>query len=198
MSLKRSFDIVFSLLGLVLCLPVFLIVPLMISFDSKGPVFFSQERIGKDFKPFTFYKFRTMIISAQESGPQITAGGDFRITRLGKYLRKFKIDEFPQFYNVLKGDISFVGPRPEAKKYVDLFYNEFKHILSVKPGITDYAALEYRSEEMILGKYENPEQGYISEILPHKIELSRRYIAEQSLWIDIKIIMLTLWRIVCG
>ena len=137
-----------------------------------------------------------MVHDAPRIGPPVTAGGDIRITKIGRYLRKAKIDEFPQLFNVLKGDMSLVGPRPESEKYVQLFRDEYREILKVKPGITDYATLEYRNEEEILQGYENPEKGYIEEILPRKLELSKRYLDRRNLWLDLVIILKTVGRII--
>jgi len=194
--LKRCFDMTFSLLGLVVCFPLFMIVGVIIKLDSKGPVFFAQERIGKDFKPFRIYKFRTMTHRNNTKGPLITSGHDRRITSVGKFLRKTKIDELPQLINVFKGDMSIVGPRPEVRRYVELFRDEYKEILRVKPGITDYATLEFRDEESILSRYQNPEEGYIKEILPEKIRLYRKYLKNQNFTTDMILILKTLIRVI--
>lgn len=155
--LKRLFDIVFSFVALVLLLPVFIVVAVWIKLDSPGPVFFLQERIGKDFISFKLFKFRSMQTNAEQKG-QLTVGmRDSRITASGYFLRKYKIDELPQLINVLIGEMSFVGPRPEVKKYVDLYNEQQRKVLSVKPGITDYASLQFSNENEILGKSENPE-----------------------------------------
>lgn len=194
--LKRLFDIVFSLLGLLACSPLFALIATLIKLDSRGPVFFKHQRIGKNFKAFHVYKFRTMVNDATQKGPSITAENDPRITAAGKFLRKTKIDELPQLWNILKGDMSFVGPRPEVSKYVKMFSEEYSDILKVKPGITDYATIEFRDEESVLRKYHNPEEGYIKEILPTKIELYKKYLREKSFFTDIKLILLTLMKIV--
>lgn len=193
--MKRLFDIILSFLGLAALLPLFLVVALLIKLDSRGPVFFSQERIGRNFVPFALYKFRTMTADAPSRGPAITAGGDSRITRTGRLLRKSKLDELPQLINVLKGDMSLVGPRPEVRKYVDLFHEDYQDILFVRPGITDYAAIEFRDEEEILRGYGDPEEGYIQEVLPAKIQLYKKYIANCGLGTDIKLIIKTFCRI---
>lgn len=192
---KRLFDFVISLIGLILLSPVFLIITLLIRFTNGRPVFFKQGRMGQHFKPFELIKFRSMVIDADKIGSLITTKEDSRITRVGRFLRKTKLDELPQLINVLKGEISFVGPRPEVFKYVELFKNEYNGILKVKPGITDYAAIEFRDEEEILKGYNNTEDGYIKEILPQKIKLYREYISEMSLLNDMRLIILTLWRI---
>ena len=189
---KRLFDVIFSLAGVVLLFPVLLLVALLVKLDSKGPVFFRQERIGQGFKPFIIVKFRTMVTDACRKGPLVTSGGDRRITKIGKFLRRTKIDELPQLLNVLKGDMSLVGPRPEVAKYVEIFSDDFREVLKVRPGITDFAALEYSDEEEILKKYADPEEGYIREILPAKIKLYKKYLRERGLLTDIKLIVLTL------
>ena len=189
---KRLFDVIFSLAGIVLLSPVLLLVALLVKLDSKGPVFFRQERIGQGFEPFIIVKFRTMVTDACRKGPLVTSGGDRRITKIGKFLRRTKIDELPQLLNVLKGDMSLVGPRPEVAKYVEIFSDDFREVLKVRPGITDFAALEYSDEEEILKKYADPEEGYIREILPAKIELYKKYLRERGLLTDIKLIVLTL------
>ena len=191
---KRLFDVIFSLAGIVLLSPVLLLVALLVKLDSKGPVFFRQVRIGQGFEPFRIVKFRTMVTDACRKGPLVTSGGDRRITKIGKFLRRTKIDELPQLLNVLKGDMSLVGPRPEVAKYVEIFSDDFREVLKVRPGITDFAALEYSDEEEILKKYADPEEGYIREILPAKIELYKKYLRERGLLTDIKLIVLTLYN----
>lgn len=194
--IKRVFDFSTSLMAIIILLPFVLIVAIFIKIDNPGPVFFSQIRIGKKFKPFKLYKFRTMIPDAEKKGLLITSGIDTRVTKVGSVLRQYKLDELPQLFNVLKGDISIVGPRPEVFKYVELFKRDYKEILSVKPGITDYATIEFRDEEGVLMKYKNPEDGYIKEVLPKKILLYKKYIKEKNFCTDMKLIFLTLWRIV--
>ena len=196
--MKRLFDLIFSLIGLITCLPLLIFITILIKLDSKGSVFFIQKRVGKNFKLFNLYKFRTMVADASQRGLQITADGDPRITRVGRFLRKTKIDELPQIINVLKGDMSFVGPRPEVPKYVEMFRDDYKNILKVKPGITDYAAIEFRNEENVLKKFENPEEGYIKEVLPLKIKLYKKYIEDKNIFSDMKLIVLTLTKIVKG
>lgn len=186
---KRVFDIVASFVGLVLLSPLFLVIAVLIKLTSKGEVFYIQKRVGKDFKEFDLYKFRSMI---KAKGLQITSKDDPRITKIGRFIRKTKIDELPQLFNVLKGDMSLVGPRPEVKKYVEIKKEEYKKILSVKPGITDNAAIEFRDEEDILAKFDDKEKAYIEEILPTKIEFYKNYIDNISLINDIKIILKTL------
>ncbi len=191
----RIFDILFSLLGLVILLPVIVIVSILIKLDSKGPVLFKQIRIGKDGKEFHLYKFRTMYNNSNNNRLLTVGNRDSRITRVGYYLRKFKIDEIPQLINVLLGEMSIVGPRPEVKKYVDLYTPSQKIILTVKPGITDWASIFYSNENEILEKAENPEQLYVQHVMPHKIGLNMHYIQNQSLKEYFQIIFLTLLKI---
>ncbi|MEO0258471.1 MAG: sugar transferase [candidate division WOR-3 bacterium] len=193
---KRWFDIAASLIGLILLSPVFIVISLLIKLVDGGPIFYKQERIGKDFRPFLLIKFRTMTVDADKMGPLVTAGDDRRVTKIGKFLRKTKLDELPQLLNVLKGDMSIVGPRPEVEKYVKEYEDDYKHILRVKPGITDYATVEYRNEEEILKAFVNPEEGYIREILPKKIKLYRKYIAEMGFKTDLKIIINTIIKVI--
>ncbi|MFN4234215.1 MAG: sugar transferase [Bacteroidia bacterium] len=193
--LKRVFDIVFSLIGLVLVFPIFLFLSIWIKLDSPGSIFYLQERIGKDFKPFKLYKFRSMYSGSDIKGLLTVGNKDKRITRSGYFIRKYKLDELAQLINVLIGDMSFVGPRPEVKKYVDLYNDEQKKVLTVKPGITDYASIEYFNENEILEKSTNPEKTYIQEIMPHKLQLNLKYIEEQNIFVDLKIIFKTIKRI---
>lgn len=194
--IKRFFDIIFSSLGLIILFPVFIILAVWISMDSRGGVFYLQERIGKDFKPFKLYKFRSMYSGSDKKGLLTLSGNDNRITHSGYFIRKYKLDELAQLINVLKGDMSLVGPRPEVKKYVVLYNDEQKKVLLVKPGITDYASIEYYNENEILEKSSNPEKTYIEEIMPHKLSLNLKYIQEQSLLTDVKIILKTIKKII--
>jgi lipopolysaccharide/colanic/teichoic acid biosynthesis glycosyltransferase len=187
--LKRAFDVAAAAAGLVALSPVLLAVAAAMKLFDPGPVFFCQTRAGLGFKPFKMFKFRTM--RAGVGGPQITSGSDARVTRLGRLLRKTKLDELPQLFNVLRGDMSVVGPRPEVPRYVDLFRKDYEHILTVKPGITDYAAIKYRDEEAALGAYRDAEEGYVTKILPDKIALYRRYIADVGFSTDLGIIAAT-------
>jgi lipopolysaccharide/colanic/teichoic acid biosynthesis glycosyltransferase len=190
--MKRLFDILLSLLVLTVGLPFGLLVALLIVVDSKGSVFYRQSRVGRNNVDFQLYKFRTMCVEA-DKGSQITIGeDDVRITRAGAFLRKFKIDEFPQFLNILKGEMSVVGPRPEVRKYVDLYTPEQMRVLSVRPGLTDYASIRYVNENAILAASSDPEKTYIEEIMPDKLKLNLKYIDEQSLCTDCKIILQTL------
>lgn len=193
--IKRLFDILSSLVVLILGFPFFVIISILILLDSKGGVFFKQNRVGKNFKTFNLLKFRTMKINSESLG-QITIGErDPRVTNIGFWLRKFKLDEFPQLINVLMGDMSIVGPRPEVPKYVKLYNDEQKEVLSVRPGLTDYASLEYINENEILAKSNNPNETYINDIMPKKLELNLKYVENNSLLIDFKLILNTIFRI---
>lgn len=194
--MKRIFDIFFSLIILFIFFPFGLIIAVLISLESKGGIFYKQERIGKNQIPFYLFKYRTMRKNADKSGKLTVGMRDPRITRTGYYLRKFKLDEFPQFLNVLMGEMSIVGPRPEVKEYVALYTIEQLNVLSVKPGITDYASLEYFNENEILGKSDNPQQTYIDEVMPEKLKLNQKYIQHPTLMHDLKIMGLTFLKII--
>ena len=194
--MKRFFDIVLSIAGLLVVLPFLPFIAVLIKFDSRGPVFFRQERIGKGFRRFTIYKLRTMQADADKRGALITAGGDNRVTKAGFFLRKYKIDELPQLFNVLRGDMSFVGPRPEVSRYVQLFEKDYRKLLTVRPGITDPASLTYANEEAILGNANAFEDVYINRILPEKIKLSSHYVDNHNLMTDLKLILMTVLRTV--
>jgi lipopolysaccharide/colanic/teichoic acid biosynthesis glycosyltransferase len=189
-------DIVFSLGFILVLSPVLLLIAIWIKLDSTGPVFYLQERIGLHRKPFRIYKFRTMHPDADKRGLLTVGGKDPRVTRAGYYLRKFKLDELPQFFNVLGGSMSLVGPRPEVKRYVDLYNSTQLNVLNVKPGITDYASIEYSDENELLGKAVDPERAYIDEIMPAKLELNLKYINDQSFITDCKILLHTFFKIV--
>lgn len=193
--MKRFCDIVFSSFGLVLFSPFFVIIAMLIKIDSPGSIFYKQERIGKNFRPFFIYKFRTMVKDGDKKGLQITVGGDNRVTRFGKMLRKAKLDEFPQLINVLKGEMSLVGPRPEVKKYVDLFKEEYEDILKVRPGITDISSITFRKEEEVLKNQVDPEAFYQMTLLPEKIRLAKEYIENISFFYDLVIVFKTLNKI---
>jgi lipopolysaccharide/colanic/teichoic acid biosynthesis glycosyltransferase len=192
--MKRFFDIVISLIGLLLLLPLLAVVSFLIKLDSRGPVFFRQERIGKDFEPFIIYKFRSMEADTERKSSRITVGGDRRVTKIGKVLRAAKIDELPQLLNVLKGDMSLVGPRPEVLEYVRLFEPEYRKLLRVRPGITDPASVKYSSEEAFLAMSDNWEGDYVGNILPEKIRLSLEYLDKRTILSDLKIIIRTVLR----
>ncbi len=191
----RFFDFLFSLLGLIVLSPVFLLISLYIVLDSRGGVFYRQSRVGKDGKDFKLYKFRSMRTGADKRGLITVGEKDSRITRVGYFLRKYKLDELPQLINVLKGEMSLVGPRPEVRKYVDLYTPEQRKVLSVVPGITDYASIEYVDENRILGGAADPDKVYVEEILPDKIRYNMKYIENRSLKEYFKIIFLTFYSI---
>ena len=192
--LKRIFDITLSLFGLIILLPFMLIIAILIKIDSKGPVFFKQIRVTKNGKEFKIFKYRTMRVGSDKYS-QITVGKDGRITKIGSFLRKYKLDEIPQLINVLIGDMSLVGPRPEVPKYVALYTDEQKEILKVRAGITDYASIEFSDENDLLASEEDPEKVYIEKIMPKKIELNKKYLSEISILTDVKIILLTIKKI---
>jgi lipopolysaccharide/colanic/teichoic acid biosynthesis glycosyltransferase len=194
--LKRIFDIFFSFIGLLMLLPIFVIIGFVIFIDSRGGIFYKQLRVGKNNVDFYLLKFRSMKINADKSGLLTVGGKDSRITHVGYFLRKYKMDELPQLINVLFGDMSLVGPRPEVRKYVDMYSEVQKKVLSVKPGLTDYASIEYRNENELLGQVDDPEKVYINEIMPAKLQMNLKYIENQSLATDIKIIFRTLGKIV--
>lgn len=193
MITKRLFDLSLSLLGMLLLMPLFIIIAVVIKLDSKGPILFRQERVGQYGRIFRIHKFRTMLIDAEKYGLQLTAGQDPRITRSGHLLRKFKLDELAQLIDVIRGDMSLVGPRPEVPRYVALYPEDAKQfIFSVKPGITDSASIEFRDENQLLASSANPEQDYIEKILPRKIEYYCNYVTQRSLWGDLILIFRTL------
>lgn len=190
--IKRIFDIIMSLIGIIILSPIFIIVSIIISIGSSGNILFLQKRVGRDEKEFNIYKFRTMINDAEKLGKQITVGDDSRITKVGSILRKFKIDELPQLFNVLNGDMSLVGPRPEVPKYVALYTEKQKEVLSIRPGITDMASLRYKDENAILGKVDNPEEYYINVIMQDKLSLNLEYIEKSNIIFDIGLILKTI------
>ena len=191
--LKRFFDFIISLIVLIVFGPLFLILGILIKKDSEGPVFYRQIRIGKDGKPFKIYKFRTMVNNADKSGVTSTKSDDVRITRMGKFVRKYNLDELAQFINVLRGEMSIVGPRPEIPYFVDIFTEEEKKvILSVKPGITDWACVWNPDESKLLAGSDDPDRDYLEKIRPEKIRLQLKYVKEHSFWIDFKIMLMTL------
>lgn len=192
----RFFDIIFSLLGILLLSPVFLFLYVAICLESKGGSFYKQLRVGRYGRDFYVYKFRSMCVGADKKGLITVGGRDPRITRTGYFIRKYKLDELPQLFNVIKGDMSLVGPRPEVRKYVDLYSDEQKKILSVRPGITDYASIEYVDENRILGKASDPDKAYIEQIMPDKIRYNMKYICNRSVKEYFKIIFKTFWSII--
>lgn len=189
--MKRVLDFLCSLVVLVLLLPVWLVVALLIVLESRGGVFYVQKRVGKDNRDFNLYKFRTMRPDSDSKGLLTVGARDSRITRVGYFLRKYKIDEFPQLLNILKGDMSIVGPRPEVRKYVDLYTPEQMRVLSVRPGLTDYASIRYVNENEVLAVSDDPERTYIEEVMPAKLALNLQYIDNQSLKEDFKLIFKT-------
>ena len=191
----RFCDIIFSAMGIILLSPLFLALYILIRVESKGGGFYAQERIGKNGKPFKLYKFRSMRVGSDAKGLITVGERDNRITKMGYYLRKFKLDELPQLWNVFIGDMSLVGPRPEVKKYTDLYTEEQKKVLSIRPGITDWASIEYVDENKILGEAENPDDAYVHIIMPAKIKLNMVYINHQTLGEYLKIIFTTLKKI---
>ena len=192
----RFFDFILSLVGLVVLAPIFIVLAIWIKIDSKGPVFYKQVRVGQNGINFGLFKFRSMVVDADKKGLITVGGRDPRITRSGYFIRKYKLDELPQLINVLLGDMSLVGPRPEVRKYVELYTDEQQKVLSVKPGITDYASIEYMDENEILGKSNDPEKTYIEEIMPEKIKYNMKYIQNKNVSEYFKIIFLTLLKIV--
>ena len=192
----RFFDIIFSIIGLVILSPLFIVLYLLIRIESKGGGFYSQERIGKNGKPFKLYKFRSMRIGSDKKGLITIGEKDNRITKTGFILRKYKLDELPQLWNVFIGDMSLVGPRPEVKKYTDLYTEEQKQVLQVRPGITDWASIKYVDENKILGESKDPDEAYVNLIMPNKIKLNMVYIQNQTLGEYFKIIFTTFKEIV--
>lgn len=193
---KRLFDASSALLGLALLWPLLLLIAALVKLSDGGPVLFTHTRVGRGFRTFRLFKFRTMTADAGSRGPQVTAGGDPRVTAIGRLLRRTKLDELPQLLNVVIGDMSIVGPRPEVPKYVEMFRDRhYNAILTLRPGITDYAAIEFRDEESVLRRFADPEEGYVREVLPRKIELYERYLREISFLTDLKIIMRTFGKI---
>ncbi|MBU2938629.1 sugar transferase [Lacinutrix sp. C3R15] len=194
--IKRVFDIFFSLLGLIILFPILLIIAILIKLESKGSIFYRQTRVGIKNQDFKIFKFRTMFVGSDKKGLLTLGDNDARVTKVGYFLRKYKLDEIPQLINVLQGSMSFVGPRPEVRKYVNFYSQEDFQILQVKPGITDYASIAFRNEAELLKDTANPEKLYIEDIMPKKIALNKKYIANPSVYIDIKIILKTFLSIV--
>jgi lipopolysaccharide/colanic/teichoic acid biosynthesis glycosyltransferase len=190
--MKRGFDFVSSLVGLILASPVLLVIAILIKKEDGGPVFYRGVRVGRFGKPFRIFKFRTMVVNAEKLGGPSTADDDPRISKVGKSIRKFKLDELPQLINVLKGEMSIVGPRPEVQMYVDMFTEEEEAILNVRPGITDWASIWNPDEGAILAGSPDPEKTYMEKIRPEKIRLQLKYVEENSLWVDFEIIVRTL------
>jgi lipopolysaccharide/colanic/teichoic acid biosynthesis glycosyltransferase len=193
--MKRIFDVTAAVLGLLLFSPLMVLTAIIIKRDSPGPIFFRQERMGKGFRPFLIYKFRTMVQDAPSRGGLLTLDQDPRITRAGQFLRRTKIDELPQLINVLKGEMSLVGPRPEVRHYTEVFRQDYEDILKVRPGITDLASIKYRDEAEALAKSGNVEEEYVGRVLPDKIRLAKEYCEESSLFFDLILILRTFIRL---
>ncbi len=196
--MKRAFDVCFAIIGIIVLSPFFILIAFWISVDSKGDVFYLQDRIGLNHTNFKLIKFRTMYVDSDKKGLLTIGNNDSRVTRSGSWLRRKKLDELPQLFNILFGDMSFVGPRPEVNKYVKLYTPEQQRVLSMKPGITDWASIQYYNENEILSKSSDPEGLYISEIVPSKIMKSLEYIDHHSFWIDMKIIHQTLKKVIAN
>ena len=194
--MKRVFDVMASGLGLLLLSPLFLIIAIWVKTDSPGPVFYRQTRVGRGNRDFRLFKFRSMRVGSDKKGLITVGGRDPRVTRSGYYIRKYKLDELPQLINVFIGDMSLVGPRPEVRKYVDLYTPEQLHVLDVRPGITDLASIRYRNENELLEQAADPEQYYREVVMQDKLRINSEYIADRSFFKDIKIIFLTFWAIV--
>ena len=194
--MKRTFDVIASGLGLLLLSPLFLIIAIWVKADSPGPVFYRQTRVGRGNRDFRLFKFRSMRVGSDKKGLITVGGHDPRVTRSGYYIRKYKLDELPQLINVFIGDMSLVGPRPEVRKYVDLYTPQQLHVLDVRPGITDLASIRYRNENELLEQAADPEQYYREVVMQDKLRINSEYIADRSFFKDIKIIFLTFWAIV--
>ena len=192
----RIFDIVFSFVGVLICLPLFILIYFLVVIESKGGGFYIQKRVGRNNIDFSLYKFRSMRIGSDKKGLITIGGRDPRMTRVGYFIRRFKLDELPQLLNVFVGDMSFVGPRPEVRKYVEMYNETQRQVLSVRPGITDYASIEYVDENEILGSATNPEKVYIEEIMPHKISLNMKFIEHKSIKEYFYIILLTIRHVI--
>lgn len=194
--MKRIFDIVSSGIGLLILSPIFLFLAIWIKIDSKGPIFYKQVRVGKNNKDFKIFKFRSMRMGADKLGLITVGGRDPRVTNSGYYIRKYKLDELPQLINVFIGDMSVVGPRPEVRKYVDLYTKDQRKVLTVKPGITDIASIKYRNENELLEKADDPDKMYIEVIMPDKLKYNLEYIDKQSFFFDLKLIFWTFKEII--
>ena len=194
--MKRLFDIVASGVGLVVLSPLFAVLAVWIKADSRGPVFYRQTRVGRNNKDFRLYKFRSMRPDSDKLGLITVGGRDPRVTRSGYYIRKYKLDELPQLINVFVGDMSLVGPRPEVRKYVDMYTPDQLHVLDVRPGITSLASIRYRNENDVLAASDDPERCYIERVMPDKLEIDLEYVARAGLWSDIKLIFRTFKEII--
>ena len=193
--IKRAFDVCLSLVGLIILAPVILLIAVLIKLDSKGPVFFIQSRVGLKNIDFNIFKFRTMFVASDKKGLLTIGNSDARVTRLGYYLRRYKLDEIPQLWNVLKGDMSFVGPRPELRKYVNYYSKNDMVLFTVKPGITGLASIKFRNEVELLKASKDPETYFINDIIPEKNELNKVYISKRNFWFDLKLIIITIYKV---
>lgn len=194
--IKRTFDFLMSMIGILFLSPIFIIISIAIVIDSKGGVFYKQERIGRGRIPFKLLKFRSMQTGSDKKGLLTVGSNDSRVTKTGLFIRKYKLDELPQLFNIFMGDMSFVGPRPEVKKYVDLYTDEQLKVLNVRPGLTDYASLAYFDENELLSKSANPEETYIQQVMPAKLRLNFKYLEKQGFSTDIGLIFRTIKRII--
>ena len=194
--LKRLFDVVLSVIGILLLFPILLLISILIKLDSKGPILFIQGRVGKNNKDFNIFKFRTMSVQSDKKGLLTLGNNDSRITRMGYVLRRYKIDEFPQLINILKGDMSFVGPRPELRYYVNFYNDDDMKIFEVRPGITGLASLKYRNEVELLKAAKDPEAFFIKTIIPDKLKYNKTYISKQNFFFDLKLILLTIFKVI--
>ncbi|WP_295991162.1 sugar transferase [uncultured Alistipes sp.] len=194
--MKRMFDVVMSGLGLLVLSPLFAVVAVWIKLDSPGPVFYRQIRVGRNNRDFRLFKFRSMRVGSDSKGLITVGGHDPRVTRSGYFIRKYKLDELPQLINVLIGDMSLVGPRPEVRKYVDMYTPEQLHVLDVRPGITSLASIRYRNENELLDRAEDPDRCYVEEVMPDKLRIDLEYVADRSFAYDLKLIFRTFWEVV--
>ncbi|AXP82534.1 UDP-N-acetylgalactosamine-undecaprenyl-phosphate N-acetylgalactosaminephosphotransferase [Mariniflexile rhizosphaerae] len=196
MIAKRLFDVICAIIGLIILAPFLLLISILIKLDSKGPILFIQGRVGKNNRDFNIYKFRTMRIQSESKGLLTLGNHDSRITKVGYVLRRYKIDEFPQLINILKGDMSFVGPRPELRYYVNFYSEDDMKIFEVRPGITGLASLKYRNEVELLKAAENPEEFFIKTIIPDKLKFNKEYIKKRNFFFDLKLIFITIIKVV--
>jgi len=194
--LKRLFDVVFSVIGIILLFPILLLISILIKLDSKGPILFIQGRVGKNNKDFNIFKFRTMSVQSNKKGLLTLGNNDSRITKIGYVLRRYNIDEFPQLINILKGDMSFVGPRPELRYYVNFYNDDDMKIFDVRPGITGLASLKYRNEVELLKTAKDPEAFFIKTIIPDKLKHNKAYISKRNFFFDLKLIGLTIVKVI--
>lgn len=198
LAMKRSFDFAVALLGLTILMPVFIVVGILTKLSSPGPVLYGQTRVGRNGEEFQLYKFRSMIVDADKQGSSVTTSGDPRITKIGRYLRRTKLDELPQLWNVLVGDMSLVGPRPDVPQIVATYTPEMLRILDVRPGITSIASLHLRDEERLLLRFQDPDEAYTSIVVPFKVTLAMEHVRRDSFWFDLLILLQTIWAITLG